>query len=365
MARYRHWRSNEYDAKEHVRDPRVISASYTVTMLADDYLAHARETFRRAGTVTSHTLTVEYAMAALKGRFPSRIAADVKAHEIAALRDAMVWTQDRKGHRKRRALKTVNGRLYVIKQAFRWGAMEKGVIPDTVAGAIQLVRPLARGRSHAADPKQIRPVAWETVQATMRVCPQVVHDMVEVQWLTGMRSGELCIMRPVDIDRSGKVWLYKPIRHKSEHKEKLRLIDLGPRAQRVLKTYVENRTPAAYCFSPREAMDQMAAAEHAARRTPIGQGNRPGTNRKGDPQIAPGERYDSASYRRAIAYACDRADIDPWHPHQLRHAWATRVREEMGIEAASIGLGHSHIDATLLYAEAAREKAKEIARRVG
>jgi hypothetical protein len=34
--------------------------------------------------------------------------------------------------------------------------------------------------------------------------------MVRLQLLTGMRSGELFIMRAADIDTIGKVWLYRP-----------------------------------------------------------------------------------------------------------------------------------------------------------
>lgn len=39
--------------------------------------------------------------------------------------------------------------------------------------------------------------------------------MVQMQLLTAARPGEVCIMRPCDIDRSGRIWVYKPKDHKT------------------------------------------------------------------------------------------------------------------------------------------------------
>ena len=41
-----------------------------------------------------------------------------------------------------------------------------------------------------------------------------------------------------------------------------------------------------------------------------------------------------------------------WHPYQLRHSAATRIRREHGIEAARVLLGHSSATMTEVYAEA-------------
>lgn len=38
--------------------------------------------------------------------------------------------------------------------------------------------------------------------------------MIEVQRLAGMRSDEVCRMRPADIDTPGTVWVYRPTRFK-------------------------------------------------------------------------------------------------------------------------------------------------------
>jgi site-specific recombinase XerC len=43
--------------------------------------------------------------------------------------------------------------------------------------------------------------------------------------------------------------------------------------------------------------------------------------------------------------------IPHWHPNQLRHTTATKVREQFGLEAAQVVLGHSRADVTQVYAE--------------
>jgi site-specific recombinase XerC len=54
-----------------------------------------------------------------------------------------------------------------------------------------------------------------------------------------------------------------------------------------------------------------------------------------------------------------------WHPYQLRHAFATRVRKEHGLEAAQVLLGHSRADVTQVYAERNEELASAIAQKIG
>ena len=76
-------------------------------------------------------------------------------------------------------------------------------------------------------------------------------------------------------------------------------------------------------------------------------------------------QYDSGSYGKAIRYACDRAKVERWSPNQLRHTAATLIRKQFGIEASQVILGHSELSVTQIYAEADREKAIEIARKIG
>jgi integrase len=49
----------------------------------------------------------------------------------------------------------------------------------------------------------------------------------------------------------------------------------------------------------------------------------------------------------------------------LRHTAATAIRQQFGLEAASIMLGHSSLTTTLIYAEANAAKARQVAEVMG
>ena len=72
------------------------------------------------------------------------------------------------------------------------------------------------------------------------------------------------------------------------------------------------------------------------------------------------ERYDRDGYRRAIEYGIKKAVVPHWHPHQLRHLCATRVRAEFGLDSAQVILGHQSASITETYAEANRAKAIKV-----
>ena len=54
-----------------------------------------------------------------------------------------------------------------------------------------------------------------------------------------------------------------------------------------------------------------------------------------------------------------------WNPNQLRHSYATKVRNEHGLEAAQVLLGHARADVTQVYAERDAELARRVAGEVG
>ena len=97
--------------------------------------ADARAVFVKNGKPTSHVAQVLCAMAALRKRYGPRPANSLGAPDVAALRDAMVWVErvrigpDGQESKEKVALtrKTVNGRLQIIKDAFR-RARERGKV---------------------------------------------------------------------------------------------------------------------------------------------------------------------------------------------------------------------------------------------
>ena len=291
----------------------------------------------------------------------------------------------------------VNFQVSRIKRMFRW-ATENELIPGSVYHALQAVTGLRHGRSEARESKVVKPVPMEDVELVKPYVSRQVWAMIQLQLYTGARSGEMVILRPCDVDRSGKIWLYKPPEHKTAHYGHERQIYIGPRGQAVLSPFLF-RPAEAYCFSPAEAEAERLAQLHAARKTPPSCGNRPGTNRKDNPKRSPGDHYTAHSYGRAVRYACEKAFPPPeplakredetyrqwrkrltagqkkqllewwrtrcWHPHQLRHSAATELRKDFGLETARIVLGHRSPAITTIYAEEDKQKAIEAMARIG
>jgi integrase len=179
-----------------------------------------------------------------------------------------------------------------------------------------------------------------------------------------MRSGEVTAMRAVDVDMSGAVWLYRPGQHKNRWRGHERVVFLGPRAQAIVRRFLKPAIEA-YLFSPADAMKAKREERHLQRKTPIGYGNRPGTNRKTQPKRSPGERYDTDAYYGAVRRGCKQADVPHWFPHQLRHSHATAVRRAFGLQVAQVMLGHKSLEMTELYAEVDEQKGIEIAAKIG
>lgn len=273
----------------------------------------------------------------------------------------------------------INKMIDRIVRMYRWAA-ENELVPIAVHQALSNVRGLQKGRTTAPEAQPVKPVADDVVEATLKHCTQVVADMVRTQWLTGMRPGEVCCLTPGMIDRSGEVWVATLPEHKSAWRGKDRAIFVGPKAQKVLLPYLL-RPADSPVFSPAEADRQRREKLRSNRVTPLSCGNREGTNRKRNPKTQPGIQYRSSTYSNAIRYATMKAYPIPegatkddiaahkakwlWSPNQLRHSAATMIRKQHGIDAARIVLGHTSASTTLIYAEADKEKGREIAAKIG
>jgi hypothetical protein len=212
------------------------------------------------------------------------------------------------------------------------------------------------------------------------------------------------VLRGVDLDRSGPVWTYRPGSDKGEHgahktawRGHDRTILIGPKGQEVLRPWLRQNA-GEYLFQPKEARAAFDAERRAKRKTPMtpSQGKR---QAKKHPKKKPGQRYAVSSYDGAIYRACRIAFPPPaplarredetirewkarltaeqkaklkawdkahqWHANQLRHAKATELRKEAGLEAARVVLGHRSPKVTEVYAEQDVTKAAEVMGRLG
>lgn len=179
----------------------------------------------------------------------------------------------------------------------------KRVRTPSVHHGLRAILGLRRGRTDVRESKRVRPGPDAFVDAVWPFVSPQVWAMIQQQTLTGMRPGEVVIMRTADIDTTGAVWIYTPGRHKTEHHERSRTIYLGPRAQDLLRPWLRTGL-SEFLFSPREAMATHFADRRAARVTPLTPSQR-ARRPKGRPAMSPGDRYTTDSYRQAITDAYD------------------------------------------------------------
>jgi integrase len=187
--------------------------------------------------------------------------------------------------------------------------------------------------------------------------------MVRLQLLCGCRAGEVVNLRGADLDATGTIWTFTPPNHKNAWRGEQRVIYVGPRGQTILKQFLKS-DPAAYLFSPRDAV----RAHHAGRTT--SRKSKPTPSElarrcKGEPGRHRSDRYDRRTYRQAIVRACLLAGVPPWSPGQLRHLVATTIRKKYGVEGAQLLLGHRRADVTQVYAERDEARARAIVAEVG
>jgi integrase len=349
---------------------------------------------------TGEIACIKTALKALRLLYGRTLIADFGPLSLKALREKMLGMNWSRGH--------INSQIRRIRRMFRWG-VENQLVSELVCAALERVTGLRRGKTDARETDPVKPVPDEHVDAVLDHVSNQVGSMIDIQRITGMRPAEVCLMRGGDIDTTGKLWLYKPMKHKTEHHGHERTIYLGPKAQEVVAQFLKPDVQA-FLFSPADAERLRREKLHEQRLlngTPMSCGNKPGTNKASKPKKAPGERYTVSAYRNAIIKACEIAfgmpadmkepttreakeaesklppevqkqrqaersrarsewrDQHCWHPNQLRHSAATRLRKEYGLEAAQVILGHRRLEVTQIYAEKNVEAAKKIMGEVG
>jgi integrase len=360
------------------------------------YWQHAEAYYRHPdGTPTSEADNIRLALRPLRRLYGHAPAAHFDSLALEAVREEMIL----EGHCRNRVNKDVDR----IKRLFRWGASKK-LVPLSVHESLATVGGLRAGRSAARETAPVRPVAEPVVALTIPYLRPQVAAMVRLQLLTGMRPGEVVVMRGMDLEMTGTVWTYRPGsdagphgKHKTAHRGQSRVIHIGPRAQEVLRPWLRLNLQE-YLFQPREAMEQYRAELRRNRKSPLTPSQAKRSPKK-KPKRAPGDRYRVISYDHAVMDACDAAFPPPeplarsedetkkdwlarigaegwaevkqwrkahrWHPNQLRHAKATELRRECGLDTARAVLGHRSPRITELYAEIDVAKAAEAMTKLG
>lgn len=352
------------------KDTNQRISDLTINEIALPYWKFAQQYYRKRGRPTSEVSSIKRALRPLMDLYGTSAVFGFGPLALKAYRDKLIAADLSRG--------VVNNHVGRVKRMFRW-ATENELVPPHVYQGLQAVGGLRQGRSAARETQPIQPVDDALVDETIKhVSPQVAA-MIQLQRYTGMRPGEVVIMRGCDLDTSGKVWVYEPGAHKTEHHGRRRIIHLGPRAQMTVKPFLK-ADPDTYLFSPREVMREFRWRLRVNRVTPITPSQRR-RRPKRDPKKKPGDHYTTSSYEHAIHRGCDKAFPPPdgakeeqlrqwrnahrWSPNQLRHNAATYLRKEFGIEAARVVLGHRSAAITEVYAELDLMKAADIMERVG
>jgi integrase len=326
-----------------------------VTEVVVAFTEFATQYYCKNGQPTDEVRLIKTAIKIVRELYGRTPAAEFGPLALQAVREVMInrdWSREH-----------INNQVDRLKRMFKWATRQQ-MIPGGVYEALRCVDGLKRGRTDAREGRKVKPVSDADVMATIEHLPAVVADMVQLQRLTGARPGEICDIRPGDINRKAHPWEYVPQSHKTEHHDRPRVIFIGPKAQHILLPYLL-RAADAYCFSPQEAEGRRRAAQHEARRTPLSCGNKPGSNRKARPKRTAGEKYNKDSYARAVRRAALKAKVATWSPNRLRHSYATEVRKQFGLEAVQVCLGHAAAQVSEIYAERDFAKAAHVARQIG
>ena len=335
------------------------------------FIEFAERYYQDGSEVSKEVVNFKLSLRPVKQLYGNTAADQFGPLALKALRQHMVEVQDL-------CRKEVNKRIGRVKRVFKWAVSEE-LIPSSVFEGLRTVEGLRVGRTTARENAPVKPVDDVTVEATLKFVSPQIKAMIQLQRLTGMRPGEVTIMRPCDIDCVDEIWVYRLTRHKTSHLGVRKEVPLGPQSQEILRPFF-SRAPDAYLFSPREAEawrnEQRAVRRDPNRKTKIfpcelrARERRRLKAKKRVSKRPKRDRYDTPAYRRAIDYAIAKAKragvaIPHWHPHQLRHTRATEVRRRYGVEAAQVALCHARADVTEIYAERNFGLAAKIAKEIG
>lgn len=324
----------------------------TVDDVIARFLEHAQTAYSDRGEWKAHWPLILRPLSALYGSQP---AAAVTAKSLETLQREMAagsWMTPDEQQQARQigwCRNTINRRVVAIRTAWKW-AEKEGLVPPGSYHHLLTVRAVPKNASWVRHTAPRKPTSRADLDAVLPHCPPAVAAMLELQWLVGMRSGEVAAMRPRDLDQSDPAcWLYRPSDDAGNLKDKTdwmddghaRVVPLGPACQALITPFLPGAGPDDFLFRPL-----------AARR-----------KKDGEASYAPGDcKYDIWTYDQAVARACVKAGVKII-PYSGRHATCVRITALAGADAARAVLGHRSLSSTQVYSHRDIEQAKEVAKK--
>jgi len=292
----------------------------TVADLERLYLAHAADYYRRAdGTPTRETNNLASTLRAFRRLVgPEQPAATIDRTHLRHFQATLI------GENLTRTY--INASIGRLHRCFAW-AVENDLLPTRVLDEFRAVGKLKPHRSRARETEPRRPAPAEAVAATMAFLPATPRAIVALLAITGARAGEIVALRQQDIDDDDPdCWTAIPTWHKTAHYGRRRVLLFDRRAQAIIEPWRRPFLPLDPVFpSPRN----------------------------------PGAHFTVGAVTQAVRRGAKRAGVEPWTPHQLRHAVGHAARRAVGLDGAQALLGHASRNTTERYAAPPMEAARK------
>lgn len=180
----------------------------TVDELAIRCFEHARQHYRRNGDETSEVTSIRSALRLLVKADGTTRVQDFGPLRLQSIRARMIEA----GWRR----KSIDQQIGRIRRMFKWGVSQELVPTDTLV-ALNSVAGLRAGRSSTIESAPVLPVSETAIDVVRPHVSRQIRAMIQLQRVTGMRPGEVMIMRGCDMTMSGSVWEDTPESHKTEH----------------------------------------------------------------------------------------------------------------------------------------------------
>ncbi len=224
----------------------------------------------------------------------------------------------------------INKRVGRIRRMVAWGVEEEW-FPPTILHALKAIKGLKRGRTEAKEGKKVLPVPEAFVDAVRPHVSRQVWAMIELQRCSGMRPTEVCVMRTIDINMTGRIWEYRRSKTRWSITTGNESSSLGPKPSRFSRSG-SSPTSRRSSSLPGKRWRNTGRISGRSARPPSSPRRRAARSRGRSARpaiVTPIEATPGRSARHA-----SRPSVPHWAPNQLRHLVGTKVRKEMGLEAA-------------------------------
>lgn len=302
------------------------------------------------------------ALALLLELYGDELAEEVGPKSLKVVREVMIERDYARSH--------INKTISRIKRFFRWACSEELIDAGHYYKLLSLPG-LQRNELGARESVKIGPACPRSVQVVLNYLSPTVGAMVQIQYLCGMRPGEVCIMRECDIEVRDGIWWYAPQQHKNEWRGHSLIKAIPRSAQKILTKFMGGQGE--YLFRPNDsvkwAQSQVVKKERKTPRYPsevVRVEREKILTKRRVKMKAPGKYYLRRSYSSAVKRGVDNAiaageEITPFTPNQLRHLILTFVTEHLNQESAQLYAGHEKLETTSIYVEKQRRELERVA----